>query len=192
MKLITGLGNPGPEYDGSRHNVGFEVLDAIARRAAPGEIARARFHGAVIEGRTEEGDKLVLLKPTTYMNRAGLSVREAVSFYKLDPAADLLVIVDDLALPCGAIRLRPAGGSGGHNGLIDIERRLGDDTWARLRIGIDPAGEIPGRSYVLGRFRPDQRELVEPAITRAAEAALVWAREGLETAMNRYNQRQSA
>lgn len=191
MKLIVGLGNPGPKYDATRHNVGFDVLDRIARRYADGAVARSRFHGAVVEASL--GDQAtLLLKPTTYMNRSGQAVSEAVRFYQLQPSADLLVIVDDTALACGMIRLRGDGGAGGHNGLADVEQRLGTADYGRLRIGIDPPGEIPQESYVLGRFRPDQRELVEPALEEAVAASVCWTAEGILEAMNRYNRRQTA
>ncbi len=170
MKLIVGLGNPGPEYDQSRHNVGFWVLDRLARRLAPGEIARNKFHGLLLEGRLDD-EKLLLLKPTTYMNRSGLSVSEAMSFYKLSPPDMLMVIVDDVALPCGMIRVRARGSAGGHNGLDDINLRLGIDEYARLRIGIDDPGHIPQTDYVLGRFRPEQREALEPASVNPLDCA---------------------
>ena len=191
MKLIVGLGNPGPEYDRTRHNVGFEVVDSLARRYAAGETARGRFHAVTVEGFVE-GEKVLLLKPTTYMNRSGQSVSEAMRFYKLEPATDLLVVVDDLALPCGQIRLRPGGSDGGHNGLRDIRSKLGTAEYARLRIGIDPPGAIPQKDYVLGKFRPDQRELVEEALATSVDAAATWARAGIEHAMNTFNQKMKA
>ena len=191
MKLIVGLGNPGPEYASSRHNVGFVVLDRLARRCGAGQMARSKFHGVVVEARIDE-QRVMLLRPTTYMNRSGLSVSEATRFYKLKPAESLLVIVDDVALGCGLIRLRMGGSSGGHNGLADIEQKLGSDEYARLRIGIDAPGEIPQKDYVLGRFRPDQLEAVEPALEEAVEAASFWAQHGCIEAMNRFNRRQSA
>ncbi|MHC5114231.1 MAG: aminoacyl-tRNA hydrolase [Planctomycetota bacterium] len=195
MKLIVGLGNPGPEYHDTRHNVGFVVLDRLARRWAPGEVARSRFHAATLDARVEaDGDdvRTLLLKPTTYMNRSGLAVSEAIRFYKLDPAEALLVIVDDVALECGTIRVRPGGGAGGHNGLDDIQRKLGTDQYARLRIGIDGPGAIPQKDYVLGKFRPDQLEAMGPALEEATEAATFWATRGCTDAMNRFNRRQSA
>lgn len=191
MKLIVGLGNPGPEYDKTRHNVGFVVLDRLARRYAPGAVARSKFHGAAIDAAIGE-EKVILLKPLTYMNRSGLSVSEAVNFYKLDPAADLLVLVDDIALPCGVIRLRPEGSAGGHNGLADIEQKLGVTRYARLRIGIDSRGQIPQKEYVLGRFRDDQWPLVDAAMNDAVDAAACWCVKGINEAMNRFNRRQSA
>jgi PTH1 family peptidyl-tRNA hydrolase len=191
MRLIAGLGNPGRQYEETRHNVGAVVLDRLARRHAAGAVARCRFHGIVIEADLD-GERAILLKPTTFMNRSGQAVAEAVRFYKLDPGADLLVIVDDTALACGLIRLRCGGGTGGHNGLADIEQQLGTDRYARLRIGIDPPGTIPQESYVLGRFRPDQREALEPALQEAADATACWIAHGVEETMNRFNRRQTA
>jgi PTH1 family peptidyl-tRNA hydrolase len=191
MRLIAGLGNPGRQYEQTRHNVGADVLDRLARRHAPGAVARVRFHGIVIEADID-GGRTILLKPTTYMNRSGQAVSEAVRFYRLDPGTDLLVLVDDTALPCGMIRLRCGGGTGGHNGLADIEQKLGTDLYARLRIGIDPPGGIPQESYVLGRFRPDQRDALEPALDEAAEAAACWLAHGVDEAMNRFNRRKTA
>ncbi|MHC4947591.1 MAG: aminoacyl-tRNA hydrolase [Planctomycetota bacterium] len=188
MKIVAGLGNPGVEHQRTRHNVGYDVLDRLARRYAPGAPARGRFHGAVIEA-VVDTEKVLLLKPLTYMNRSGTSVGEAVRFYKLEPETDLLVLVDDIALPCGAIRLRGSGGTGGHNGLADVDRKLGTSAWARLRIGIDPPGTIPQSDYVLGRFRPEQLEQVEPALDRAAEAAVCWINHGIIETMNRFNRK---
>jgi len=191
MRLIVGLGNPGTEYDRTRHNVGFEVIDHVARRYAPGDVARARFHGLTIDARIA-GEKVLLLKPTTYMNKSGLAVSDAVRFFKLDPSADVLVIVDDVALPCGTIRLRGQGGAGGHNGLSDITQKLATDAYHRLRIGIDPPGRIPQKDYVLGTFRPEQQPLVEEATSDAADAVACWVEFGLIEAMNRFNRRSSA
>jgi len=191
MKLIVGLGNPGPQYQHSRHNVGFEVLDRLARRWASGAPARSRFHGVLVEGRSGE-QRVLLLKPTTFMNRSGQAVAEAVRFYKFDPGEALLVVVDDVALPCGMIRIRPEGGPGGHNGLSDIQEKLGTEVYARLRIGIDPPGEIPQKEYVLGRFRPDQRAALEAGLEDAVDAAACWVASDCQEAMNRFNRRQSA
>ncbi len=191
MKLIAGLGNPGPQHDETRHNVGFVVLDRLARRHAPGAVAKGKFHGAVVEAEIN-GEKVMLLKPATYMNRSGLSVSEAVRFFKLQPKSHLLVIVDDTALPCGVIRLRGEGGAGGHNGLTDIEQKLATTEYARLRIGIDPPGGLDQKSYVLGRFRPDQLPLIEPGLEEAVSAAVAWALHGVVEAMNRFNRRTSA
>ena len=190
MKLIVGLGNPGPEYERTRHNVGFVALDRVARRFVdPASGApRARFSGLLLEAELE-GEKLLLLKPTTFMNLSGTSVAEAVRFYKLSPGEDVLVVVDDIALPCGSIRLRGDGGDGGHNGLSDITRRLGTSRWARCRIGIDPRGRIPQKSYVLGRFTPEQEQALEPALEDAVAAIGHWATNGIDETMNRFNKK---
>jgi len=203
LKLIVGLGNPGPEYDRTRHNVGFDVLDRLGRRHAGAAPARSRFGGLLLDaefprpagprsgGADQEspGVRVLLLKPLTYMNRSGQSVSEAVRFHKLDPQNDLLVIADDIALACGVLRLRERGSAGGHNGLADVERLLGTEAYGRLRIGVDPPGAIPQASYVLGHFRPDQRARLEPALEEAVRAAECWVSEGLSTAMNRFNRR---
>lgn len=191
MKLIVGLGNPGVRYERTRHNVGFLALDRLARRYAPGEIARGRFHGALLDA-TVDSDRALLLKPATYMNRSGMSVAEALRFYKLQPETDLLVIVDDVALSAGLIRMRGEGGAGGHNGLGDIEDKLNTKKYARLRIGIDPPGNIPQVDYVLGRFTDEQLQRLEPALDEAADAARCWATEGLTVAMNRHNRKDIA
>ncbi len=191
MKLIVGLGNPGAAYHQTRHNIGFEVLDRLARRFAPGVIARSKFQGALLEGQMDD-QRILLLKPTTYMNHSGRAVAEAAHFYKLPIESDLLVIVDDVALPCGQIRMRAEGSSGGHNGLTDIEQHLKSVEYARLRLGIDPPGLIPQKDYVLGKFRPDQLELIQPALEDAVAAAQCWALHGCTEAMNRFNRKNSA
>jgi len=188
MRLIVGLGNSGPEYDHTRHNVGFVAIDRLARRYAPGAIARSKFQGATIDASIGD-EKVLLLKPLTYMNRSGQSVAEAIGFFKLDPAADVLVIVDDVALPCGAIRLRAEGSAGGHNGLADIQEKLGGSAYARLRIGIDAPGQIPQKEYVLGRFRDDQKPAMEAALEDAVAAAACWCTKGIAEAMNRFNRK---
>jgi PTH1 family peptidyl-tRNA hydrolase len=194
MKLIVGLGNPGSEYVSTRHNVGFEVLDRFAHRLAliprPDDfdrLARSKFSGLCIDGPTPYGDKVLLLKPTTYMNLSGQSVQAAMAFYHIPPE-DLIVILDDIALPCGKLRIRAAGSAGGHNGLKDIERALATPNYPRLRVGIDPPPpRHPQRDYVLGRFTPAQRQALDPAITRACDALSLWLEKGTTPAMNRYN-----
>jgi peptidyl-tRNA hydrolase, PTH1 family len=187
MKLIVGLGNPGKNYENTRHNAGFLAVDRLAQRHAPGEPVRAKFNSAVVEAKIG-GEACLLAKPMNYMNRSGQPVADAVRFYKLNPATDLLVLVDDVALPCGALRLRAGGGAGGHNGLSDIQRALGSDGYARCRIGIDPSpGFMDQADYVLGRFTPEQWVLVEPSLTRAAEAAEMFIARGIEAAMNTFN-----
>jgi PTH1 family peptidyl-tRNA hydrolase len=198
MKLVVGLGNPGREYVGSRHNIGFEVLDRLAVKCGMignasdfDRTARSNFEGLALDGPVMLGEgrqeRFLLLKPMTFMNLSGQSVQAAKAFYQLSDA-DLMIVLDDLALPCGKIRIRAGGSSGGHNGLRDIERALGTSDYARLRVGIDPKPDrVPQRDYVLGRFTEEQRKQVNPAIDRAAEALLAWAGQGVTTAMNRFN-----
>ncbi len=189
MKLIVGLGNPGAQYDQTRHNAGFMVVDELARRFAAGEIARARFQGATVEARIA-GEKCLLLKPTTFMNLSGRSVGEAVRFFKLEPAEDLLVLTDDLALPVGSIRLRAKGGTGGHNGLDDIDRALGGVPYARCRVGIGSVPKVMSQvDWVLSRFTPEELGDVQRSIVESTEAAECWVGEGIDTAMNKFNKR---
>jgi peptidyl-tRNA hydrolase, PTH1 family len=185
MKLVVGLGNPGRRYHGTRHNVGWVVLAELARRFGTSP-AKARFHGEVVEAELN-GQKALLLSPTTFMNLSGVSVQEAKSFYKL-PNEDLLVICDDLNLPVGKVRIRSKGSSGGQKGLEDIIRRLGTEEFARLRMGIGAAPE--GRNwadYVLSKFATEELPDIERAVGLAADAVAVWARDGIEDCMNQYN-----
>ncbi len=201
MKLIVGLGNPGAQYERTRHNAGFMAVDRLIARHASREIPRSRFGGLAVEARmpftsfaaeagegaAQPDDRCMFLKPLTYMNRSGQSVAEAVRFYKLNPSFDLFIIVDDIALPCGSIRLRPDGGAGGHNGLTDIERCLGTASYGRCRIGIDPPGVIPQADYVLGRFTEEQLPKVQDSVEKAADAAETWFKRGMTPAMNVFN-----
>lgn len=187
MKLIVGLGNPGKGYEKTRHNAGFLVVDRLVQRHGAGAAVKARFNAAVVEGQIGS-EPCLFMKPTTFMNRSGQAVAEAVRFYKLDPAAELMVVVDDVALPSGAVRIRPGGGAGGHNGLSDIQRLLGSDGYPRCRIGIDATPEFMDQAdYVLGRFSDEQWALVGPAIDRAADAVETFVKGGLDAAMNRFN-----
>lgn len=186
MKLIIGLGNPGKEYTLTRHNAGFMVIDRLAQRAGWSDAPRARFHAVMREGHIA-GERCILLQPQTYMNRSGLSVGETVAFYKIDPAVDLMIVVDDVALPVGRIRLRPDGGPGGHNGLKDIQRALGGDQYPRLRIGIDPPGRVPQVDYVLQRFSVEQLDKLQPALDLACDAIECWIKQGITQAMTRHN-----
>jgi PTH1 family peptidyl-tRNA hydrolase len=192
MKLVVGLGNPERSYVGTRHNVGFEVVDLLASRlgwTAANDfdrMAKSKFEGLAMDG-VLGTEKLVLLKPATYMNLSGRSVQAATAFYQLSPS-DVMIVLDDLALPCGRLRLRGSGSSGGHNGLRDIERALGTSEYPRLRIGIDPAPpRVAGRDYVLGKFTAEQRKLLDPAIARACGAIVTWVDKGIEAAMNQFN-----
>jgi peptidyl-tRNA hydrolase, PTH1 family len=198
MHLVVGLGNPGRQFVGTRHNIGFDVVDRVARRLGwmfgPDDFerqARTKFDALAMDGNmmlgSGQSEKLLLLKPMTYMNLSGKAVQAAMAFYQLT-AADVMVVLDDLALPSGKIRLRSGGSHGGHNGLRDIERALGTSQYPRLRLGIDaPPPHVPGKDYVLGRYSSEQQKLIEPAIDRAASAILTWIENGIQTAMNRFN-----
>lgn len=183
MKLIVGLGNPGPKYAGTRHNVGFDVVDELARRWQIG-MGAEKFHGWFGLGEFR-GKRVGLLKPTTYMNRSGQAVLAAGQFYKLE-LADLMVVVDDLALPVGKMRIRKSGSAGGHNGLDDIVTRLGSEAWCRLRLGI---GEKVGdqKLFVLTPFDEPDRPVIKATIKRAADAVECWLSEGADAAMNKFN-----
>lgn len=184
MKLIIGLGNPGPEYEKTRHNAGFLLAQRLAaRHGLPGE--KLKFHAGMTEGAILN-ERIVLLRPMTYMNRSGLCVGEAAAFYKVAPA-DVLVLVDDLALACGQIRLRAEGSSGGHNGLTDVARALGTMKYPRLRIGIDPKGMIPQADYVLGRWTTDQWAKTDPALDVGCKAVECWLKDGIDKAMTQFN-----
>ena len=184
MKVIAGLGNPGPKYSGTRHNVGFDVIDYQA--AAPGVAPfRERFEAFVAEAK-EGGEAVLLVKPLTFMNLSGRAVRSVLDFYKL-PVEQLLVVCDDFNLPLGKLRVRARGSDGGQKGLRDIRNHLGTDEYARLRIGIDSPGESDAADYVLSRFRPSEKPVIEEAVQVAGEAVICWARNGVEACMNRYN-----
>src|SRR5262245_30948416 len=198
MRLVVGLGNPGNDYVGTRHNIGWEVIDRLAVRigwiAKPDEfnrLAKSKFDGLCMDGTVSlhsgGTERLLLLKPTTYMNLSGRAVIGAMGFYQM-AAPEVMVVLDDLALPCGKLRIRPGGSSGGHNGLKDIERVLGTNEYPRLRIGIDPPPpKMQGKDYVLGKFTTEQRETIDPAVDRAALAIVTWMENGIVTAMNRFN-----
>lgn len=188
MKLIVGLGNPGSKYANTRHNAGFMAVDRLAERHNLGD-ARNRANAAAIEGRIG-AERVILLKPMTYMNLSGQAVGEVMRFHKLEPA-ELMVLVDDTALPTGAIRIRGGGSSGGHNGLESIRQMLGGDDYPRLRIGIGEPKigdrRIPQADYVLGQFTDQELATLKPALERTADAVETWLSDGLDAAMNRYN-----
>ena len=191
MKLVVGLGNPGPQYDKTRHNAGFLVVDRLNRDHAFGETPRSRFNAACTEARIA-GEKCLLMKPTTYMNRSGQSVGEAVRFYKLDPAADVVVVVDELAFPIGHIRVRAKGGTAGHNGLKDIDRILGGADYPRVRVGIGEKPKLMNQAdWVLSRVTEDEWPDFESSISKAAKAVETLLGEGVDAAMNAFNERLS-
>jgi PTH1 family peptidyl-tRNA hydrolase len=184
LKLVVGLGNPGTKYQGTRHNVGFEVIDRLAQGGSRPSFSR-KFNGLVAETEIDYR-RVLLLKPETFMNLSGRSVAQAMRFYKLEPA-DLLVVCDDLSLPLGKLRLRPGGSDGGQKGLRDISAHLGSQPFARLRIGIGERGEADAADYVLSRFRSVERAAIDDALILATQAVAVWVTQGIDAAMNRFN-----
>jgi PTH1 family peptidyl-tRNA hydrolase len=185
MKLIVGLGNPGRRYRRTRHNVGWEVVARLARKTGIvlGEEDEFSEVGRGVIG----GQRVILARPQTYVNVSGEAVRALRRRHRLRPA-DILVIVDDLDLPLGRLRLRPGGSAGGHNGLRSIIEALGTTDVPRLRVGIGrpPAGVDPA-DHVLSRFTPEEEPVIEDALERAADAAATFVAEGIERAMNRFN-----
>lgn len=186
MKLIVGLGNPGREYRETRHNVGFMVADALADRWRVADQWREK--SSALLARTGVGDAGVLLvKPLTFMNLSGEAVAAVAGFYKVEPA-DVLVIVDEAALPLGRLRARRDGSAGGHNGLKSLIQHLGTQAFPRLRVGVgrgDNGRELA--DHVLGRFEPDERETVSAAVLRAADATEMFISDGIERVMNAFN-----
>jgi peptidyl-tRNA hydrolase, PTH1 family len=184
--LIVGLGNPGAEYEKTRHNAGFLLVEELASRWKA-DWKNERKFGARVARTVQDGKRLILCQPQTFMNLSGQTVGALKNFYQL-PLERLLVAVDDADLPLGEVRLRASGSSGGHHGLESIEQHLGTREFARLRIGIgreDGAREIT--DYVLARFAGGERELMEKALARAADQAECWLAEGIEKAMNQFN-----
>ena len=181
--VIVGLGNPGPKYAGTRHNAGFLCVDRLAERA--GIALNDRRKAALLgEGRIK-GKRVVLVKPRTFMNVSGEAVRYAMDRYRVR-AESVLIVLDDLDLPLGRVRMRASGGSGGHNGLNSINAALGTQEYARLRIGIGrPQGETVG--YVLGAFPPEEAPAAEAALGRAADAAEAWLAHGVNHTMDNFN-----
>lgn len=184
LRILIGLGNPGAKYDGTRHNVGFEIVDAVAERI--GAVWKNKGQSHIAEGRWR-GRKLLLAKPQTYMNRSGLAVEELLRRQRVD-SRDILVMVDDIHLDPGVIRIRQKGGTGGHNGLDDIIDWLDSNDFPRLRFGVgSDFGRGQQADYVLDPFTDEEREVVDPAIDRARDAALTFVTDGVVTAMNRFN-----
>ena len=183
-KLIVGLGNPGREYAGNRHNVGFQCLDRLAE--AWGLSFSKRKHKALLAQGKIAGLKTTLAKPQTFMNLSGEAVERLARFYKLPPQG-ILVIYDDLDLPLGKIRLRPEGGSGGHRGMKSIIEHLGTGGFPRLRVGIGRPTHGDPVDYVLSDFAPDELMTIEETYERATSVVELWLAEGIVAAMNRYN-----
>ena len=185
MPLIAGLGNPGNKYAGSRHNIGFEVIDKLAETLS---IQMGPGKGPFYIGKTKyKGYQLLLVKPTTYMNNSGDAVQQALHWFKL-PAEECLVCYDDLNIDVGALRIRPGGSAGGHNGIKDIIQKLGTDSFPRLRVGIgDDFRDGQQVQYVLSKFDKKQREIMDITISKAADAVLSYITDGIDTAMNKFN-----
>ena len=184
MKLVVGLGNPGTKYLGTRHNIGFDLVDQLARGGRQAGFTR-KFEGQVAEIEIDYR-RVLLLKPETFMNLSGRSVGQAARFYKLEPP-EILAVCDDLSLPVGKIRIRPGGSDGGQKGLRDITAQLGTDAYARLRIGVGERGPIDAADFVLSRFRPNERPIVDDALISAAQAVAIWVTRGVDAAMNQFN-----
>ncbi|MGA7501934.1 MAG: aminoacyl-tRNA hydrolase [Isosphaeraceae bacterium] len=184
MKLVVGLGNPGTKYQGTRHNVGFELIDRLASGGRGASFTR-KFDGQMAD--TEiDFRRVLLLKPETFMNLSGRSVGQAVRFFKLEPH-EILAVCDDLSLPVGKIRIRPGGSDGGQKGLRDIAAHLGTDQFPRLRIGIGDQGDTDAVDYVLSRFRGPERAVIDDSLILASQAVAVWVTRGIDPAMNRFN-----
>src|SRR3954452_221911 len=182
MKAIVGLGNPGVEYAGTRHNIGFDVVDELARRWG----VRLRKWKASADLAVVTNRELVLVEPKTFMNESGVAVSAVMAFYKIQPA-DVLIVVDEVQLPLGKLRLRWSGSAGGHNGLKSVIAHVGTD-FPRLRIGVERGHpESVLRNHVLSKFPPSERDVVERAVGRAADAVETFVSDGLQVAMNRFN-----
>ena len=186
MFLIAGLGNPGRQYEKTRHNMGFDTIDELIdrHRIPQGGIAHKAMYGKGMIA----GEKVLAVKPLTYMNLSGEAIREYVNYYKMDPETELIVIYDDIDLEPGQIRIRKKGSAGGHNGIKSIIAQIGTQNFYRIKVGVGakPKGWDLA-DYVLGRFSPEERELVDKAICDAADAVEMILKDGIEAAMNHYN-----
>lgn len=185
MKLIVGLGNPGRKYAGTRHNVGYDVIAELVKRTSAG-TSRSRFEADIWEAKIA-GEKVLLACPVTYMNLSGRSIQQILAFFKLTPD-DLVVVCDDLNLPAGKLRLRKSGTAGGQKGLQNTIDQLGTTEFARLRIGIDrPPGQMDAADYVLAKIKPEDKELLESAVWKAADAVESIVKIGVDLTMNTVN-----
>ena len=186
MFLIAGLGNPGRQYEKTRHNMGFDTIDELIERhrIPQGGIAHKAMYGKGMIA----GEKVLTVKPLTYMNLSGEAIREYVNYYKMDPETELIVIYDDIDLEPGQIRIRKKGSAGGHNGIKSIIAQIGTQNFYRIKVGVGakPKGWDLA-DYVLGRFSSEERELVDKAICDAADAVEMILKDGIEAAMNHYN-----
>jgi PTH1 family peptidyl-tRNA hydrolase len=191
-QLIVGLGNPGSKYDRTRHNIGFEAVDALAHRWNITLAENRKFQGMYGEGVTAGSVKVRLLKPQTYMNNSGQAIRAVLDWYKLPPES-VLIVYDEMDLPVGKVRLRLSGSAGGHNGMKSAIAHLGTQSFPRLRIGIGSAKEVRADgdavSHVLGRFAPDEVPVMAAVLDLVADAIDLSLKQGVEKAMNLYNNR---
>ncbi len=184
--LIVGLGNPGPEYDQTRHNIGFRCVDTLAQAHGLTFDQKKKSKARTADGQIV-GKRVLIAKPQTYMNLSGTSVQGLAAFYQILPE-NTIVILDDLDLPLGTLRIRAKGGSGGHKGLTDIIQRLGTQDFPRIRFGIGrPPGRMDPAAYVLRRFDQDELPIIIAAVERTIKAIEIWLTDGIEIAMNRYN-----
>jgi peptidyl-tRNA hydrolase, PTH1 family len=185
LKLIVGLGNPGKDYEQTRHNIGFMIIDELAERLSI-RLDKMKFNGLYGQG-IVNGEKVILLKPLTYMNLSGESVRPLMDYYDID-MDDLLVIYDDLDLPQGKIRLRTKGSAGGHNGIKSLNQHLGTQEFNRIRVGISrPQNGMKVVDYVLGRFMNEEMVLLKEAIHKSVAASEEWTKRSFLEVMNIYN-----
>lgn len=188
MYIIVGLGNPGKDYANTRHNIGFDVIDKLAETENISVLEKK--HKAIIGKGYIDGQKVILVKPQTYMNLSGESVREAIDYYKVDEKEELIVISDDISLSPGQIRIRKKGSAGGHNGLKNIIQHLGHDEFQRIKMGV---GEKPKgydlADYVLGHFTAEERKIMDKAAAEAAQAIKMMMQSGADAAMNVYNKK---
>lgn len=182
--MVVGLGNPGKEYLGTRHNMGFAVVDALASNWHV-KLDKRQFHARMAKADVS-GKAVVLLKPMTYMNRSGTAVGPAVQHFGIAPER-LMVVLDDMDLEPGRIRIRAGGSAGGHHGLEDIITCLGTDRFCRCRIGIGPAGLMEGADYVLSRPGPDEKAILEQAVERSCQAIEHWLEHGIQKTMTLFN-----
>lgn len=193
-QLIVGLGNPEPKYDRTRHNIGFNAVDALAQSWQISLGENRKFQGIFGEGNRPRGQKIRLLKPLTYMNLSGQAIRAATDWYKI-PAESVLIVYDDMDLPIGKLRMRLSGSAGGHNGMKSAIAHLGTDKFPRLRIGIGKPQDDPSKndkdtiSFVLGKFSSDESQLVEKVLKLVREAVELSLHQGVEKAMSLYNNR---
>ena len=186
MKLIVGLGNPGPDYRDTRHNVGFMVADALVERWRVAGQWREKFEALQIK--TMRGEEpVIVVKPLTFMNLSGQAVAAIAGFYKIEPA-DIFIVTDDVALPMGRLRARREGGAGGHNGLKSLIQSLGTQAFPRMRVGVGRGDNRRDLAdHVLGRFEADERDIVSAAVLRAADATETFLSDGIERVMNAFN-----